>query len=98
MSDVAKWAILVVAATSMIALVVMLPIMEFIDLGVFQTAITGILNIAGDALRFGRGLVNNFLGPWGRKCLSGLMMWLCAKFLVTWTLKVSAFAYHFIFK
>ena len=98
MSDVAKWAILVAGAVTCIGLIVALPLMQHADLAVFTEAIATICNVAGDALRFGRGLVNNFLSPWGRNCLSGLMTWLLAKFLVTWTLKVSSFAYHFIFK
>lgn len=98
MSDVAKWALLVAGALALIALIVTLPFVEFIDLDEFSSILTNITNIAGDAFRFGRGLINLFLLPFGRKILSGLMIWLIGKWAILIGIKTGAWIYHFIFK
>ena len=98
MSDVAKWALLVAGAVALIALILALPFVEFIDLGEFSAALSNVVSIAGNAFLFGRGLINNFLLPFGRTVASGLMFWLFGKWAITITIKIGAWVYHFIFK
>lgn len=98
MSDVAKWALLVAGIVALIALIVALPFVKYIDATEFGEALTTIVNIAGDALSNARGLINIFLSPFGRGLLSGIIVWLFGKKLIPLVIKVTAWAYHFIFK
>lgn len=98
MSDIAKWALLVAGAVALIALIMALPFVEFINLEEFSAALSNVVNIAGDAFLFGRGLINNFLLPFGRTVASGLMFWLFGKWAITISIKIGAWVYHFIFK
>ncbi len=98
MSDIAKWALLAAGAALLIGLIMALPFVEFIDFGQFGAILADITSIAGDALRFGRGLINMFLLPFGRKIFSGLMVWLFGKWAIMTSIKIVAWAYHFIFK
>lgn len=98
MSDVAKWTLLVAGAVVLIGLVVALPFVEFIDLGQFTEILARITEIAGEAFRFGRGLINLFLLPFGREVLSVLMEWFVAKWAILGTIKIGTWIYHFIFK
>lgn len=98
MSDVAKWALLVAGAIALIALILALPFVEFINLDEFTSILTTITTIAGDAFHFGRGLINLFLLPFGRKVLTGLMIWLIGKWAILMGIKAGAWIYHFIFK
>lgn len=98
MSDVAKWTLLVAGAVVLIGLVVALPFVEFIDLGQFTDILASITEIAGDAFCFGRGLINLFLLPFGRKVLSGLMVWFVAKWAILSSIKIGTWIYHFVFK
>ena len=98
MSDIAKWALLVSGAIALIALIIALPFVEFINVGEFSSAISSVVTIAGDALMSARKLVNNFLSPFGRTVLSGLLMWLFGKWALMIGIKIAAWIYHFIFK
>lgn len=98
MGDVAKWILLVAAAVIMIGIIVAFPINSFMDLGVLSSSIATLVSYTGEAFLFGRGLINNFVSPWARGALSGLMFWLIAKWAMTYTLKVMVWVYHFIFK
>lgn len=98
MSDIAKWALLVAGAVAFIALILALPFVEFINVGEFSAALSNVVGIAGDAFLFGRGLINNFLLPFGRTVASGLMFWLFGKWAITISIKIGAWVYHFIFK
>ena len=98
MGEVAKWVLLVAFAVALIGTCITLPIMGWIDVGVYTEGLATVISIAGDALIFGRGLINNLLSPWARTAVSGLMMWLIGKYLVTYSIKVSVWAYHFVFK
>ena len=98
MTDGIKWIILVAAAILIIGMVIALDITQYIDLGVVRDAITTIVSYAGDAFDFGRGLINNLLSPWARVALSGLLYWILGKEFILWTIKVSTWVYHFIFK
>lgn len=98
MSDIAKWALLVAGIVALIALIVALPFVDFINLGEFEDALGNVVDIAGDAFRFGRGLINNFFLPFGRTVITGLLVWLFGKWAITIAIKIVAWAYHFIFK
>lgn len=99
MGDVAKWIILAGAAITVIALIVGFPIMNYAtDIDTYIGAITTIVTYAGSAFRFGRGLINNLLSPWARAALSGLMLWLVGKWLVTYSLKIFVWIYNYLFK
>ena len=98
MSDVAKWALLAAGAVLIIGLIIALPFVEFIDAGQYASMISSIVSVAGGAFTFARGLINNFLSPFGRTVLSGLLYWLFGKFAITTGIKIGVWGYHFIFK
>lgn len=98
MSDIAKWALLAAGAVALIALIMALPFVEFINVGEFSSAISSVVSIAGDALMSARKLINNLFSPFGRVVLSGLLMWLFGKWAMMIGIKISAWIYHFIFK
>lgn len=98
MSDIAKWALLVAGAVAIIALIMALPFMDFLNVGEFATLITDLVDIVGGAFNFARGLINNFLTPFGRMALSGLLYWMFGKWAITVAIKIVVWAYHFIFK
>lgn len=98
MSDIAKWVLLVGGAAIFIALILQLPFVEFINLEEFTTALTNIVTVAGDAFVFARGLINNFFLPFGRKIITGLLIWLIGKWALQIAIKIGAWVYHFIFK
>lgn len=98
MSDVVKWTLLLGGAIVFIGLIIVLDPIQFIDENVFGNAITTIINIAGEAFNFGRGIINNLLSPWAREALSGLIYWIIGKELILWGMKVSVWAYHYLFK
>lgn len=97
MSDIARWGIFLAAAITIIGIVVAFPIMDYMDLGVFQSGIDTILSVMGDALIFGRGLINNFLSPWARTAASGLMCWFLGKWFLTYTIRITVWAYKWVF-
>lgn len=98
MSDIAKWALLVAGAIAFIALILALPFVEFINLDEYISALSNVITIAGDAFTFARGLTNNFFLPFGRKIITGLLIWLIGKWALQIAIKIGAWVYHFIFK
>lgn len=98
MGEVIKWGLLVVGAVALIALIVALPFVEFINAGELGTMLSRLVEIVGAALTSARGLLNNFLTPFGRNVLTGIMFYLVAKWVITLTIKIVAWIYHFIFK
>ena len=98
MSDVAKWALLITGILIVIGLILNLAVFDYINPIVFNEAIATIINYCADGFKFGRGIINNLLSPWARKSLTGLMIWLIAKPTLTWSIKLSISAYHYIFK
>ena len=98
MSDVAKWTLLVAGAVALIALIIALPFVKFIDVGEFASILSQIVDIAGSGFLFGRGLLNNFLTPFGRKVLTGLIYWLFGKWILPITIKIGAWIYHWVLK
>lgn len=98
MGDAVKWAMLGVAAVALIALIMALPFVQFANAGELGSAIQNIVAICEDAFTFGRGLINNFLTPFGRTIVSGLIVWLLAKWALMIAIKTAAWTYHFVFK
>lgn len=98
MSDIAKWGLLVAGAVALIALIVALPFVEFINVGEFTSAINTIVEVCSDGFLFGRGLLNNFLSPFGRGLVTGILLYLFGKFFIGITIKITSWIYHFIFK
>ena len=83
MSDVVKWALLTAGLIALIALVMALPFVGYIDLGEFGAAVSNIVSIAGQFFQSARGLINAFLLPFGRNLLSGILVWLFGKWAIT---------------
>lgn len=98
MADVAKWALLVAGALIIIGLICALPFMDFVNADEFGALITGLVDICGSGFVFARGLINNFLTPFGRVALTGLLYWLFGKWAITIAVKIIIWVYHFIFK
>lgn len=98
MSNIAKWGLLAVGAVLIIGMICALPFMDFVDAGQFGSLIGSLVDIAGEGFVFARGLLNNFLTPFGRTALTGLLVWIFGKWVITITVKVVIWAYHFIFK
>lgn len=98
MGEVIKWGLLAAGLVALIALVVTLPFMDFLNFGELSSGIASIVSVCGTAFSAARGLVNNFLTPFGRTVLSGLLIWLVAKWAIMISVKVVAWVYHFVFK
>ena len=98
MSDAIKWGLLIAGAVIIVGMIVALPFMDFLNVGEFAGMISGLVDIAGSAFTFGRGLLNNFLTPFGRTALTGLLFWMFGKWAITIAVKLVIWVYHFIFK
>lgn len=98
MSDIAKWGLLIAGAVVIIGLIIALPFMNFVDTGQLTSAINDVVSVASSAFTSVRGLLNNFLSPFGRTALSGLIVYFFTKWIVTATIKLTTWIYHFIFK
>lgn len=98
MSDIVKWGLLAAGAVALVALIVALPFVDFINVGELGTLISRLVVLVGGAFTSARGLVNNFLTPFGRDVLTGIMLYLLAKWVITLSIKITAWIYHFIFK
>ena len=98
MSDIAKWALLVAGAVIIIGLIMAMPLQRFIDVGVFSSAISVVVNVCQEGFRFARGVVNNLLSPWARTAVTALAVYIIGKQFLTLSLKIIIWVYHFIFK
>lgn len=98
MSDIVKWGLLAAGAIALIALIVALPFTQYLNTVQLGSMISAVIDIAGDALYTARGLVNNFLHPFGREILTGIMLYLLGRWVVTLTIKITAWIYHYVFK
>lgn len=98
MSDIAKWALLVAGAVIIIGLIVAMPLQKYIDVPVFTSAISVIVNVCSEGFRFARGAINNLLSPWARTAVTGLAVYIIGKEFLTLSLKIIIWVYHFIFK
>lgn len=98
MSDAVKWALLGAAILTLIVMIFTLPIVNAIDLTAFTDGIATIIDECAGFLISARGLVNCFFTPPGRVILTAILVWLFGKFLLTNSIKIVAWIYHFIFK
>lgn len=98
MSDAIKWALLAAAIVAMIAMIVILPFNNYMNFGQVGGAVSTIVSTCSTAFTFARGLINNFLSPWARGALTGLMAYLFGKFFITLGVKVVSWVYHFVFR
>lgn len=98
MSDAIKWGLLAAGIVIIIGLIVALPITSGLNVAEFTSMINTLVNIAGTAFTSARGIINNFLTPFGRTLLTGLLYYLFGKFFITISIKIGSWVYHFIFK
>lgn len=98
MSDLARWGIFLSCGVLIIGIIVGFPIMAYMNVDVFKTAVDTIVSVLGEPLLFGRGLINNFLSPWARGAVTGLMGWFLGKWFLTYTLRITVWVYKWIFK
>lgn len=98
MGDVIKWGLLVAGIIVVIAMVAELPFLEFMNLDELTGAISSVVSICGDVFRFARGLINNFLTPFGRVAASGLIFWVICKPYILQGIRYLVMVYHYIFK
>lgn len=98
MGDAIKWALLGTAIVVLIALVVVLPFNNFINVDEFADTITTIVTVCGSAFQSARGLINCFLTPFGRTLVTGMLVWFFGKWAIMVGVKIVAWVYHFIFK
>lgn len=98
MSDIAKWALLIAGAVALIAIICTLPFMNFMNASEFANAVNAVVSVAGGAFRTVRGILNNFLTPFGRTCLTGLIAYFFTKWIAITGIKITTWIYHFIFK
>lgn len=98
MGDAIKWGLLATAIVILIALVVVLPFNEFINVGEFSAAISSVVTVCGNLFQSARGLINCFLTPFGRTLVTGMLLWFFGKWAVMVGIKITAWVYHFIFK
>lgn len=98
MSDGIKWALLAAAIIAIIAIIVALPLGQAVNIGELSSALSGIVSISGSFLLKARNLINNFLTPVGRVILSGIIGYICFKWVYVNGLKIVLTVYHWIFK
>lgn len=100
MSNIAKWAILVAGFLSLIAIILTFPFVRYLPEGVEEitnTVHSFVCNIQTYAYS-ARSLINLFLFGFARDMLSGCLMYLIFKKIITLGIKVTTWAFHFIFK
>lgn len=98
MSNAVKWALLAAGAVALIALIVVLPFTGFINVDEFSSLLVQLATLAKSGLSFGRGVVNNFLTPFGRTVFTGLLYYLFGKWAITVGIKIVTWVYHFVFR
>lgn len=98
MSDVVKWGILVAGLVAIVAMILLLPIFDAININALTESISGITQTAAGALQSARGIINFFLLPVGRPILTVVIAWLFSKRLVLWSVQILSKVYTWIFK
>lgn len=98
MGDVVKWGLLVAGIILLISLVAELPFLEFMNLDELTGAVSTVVSICGGVFRFARGLINNFLSPFGRGAATGLIFWIVCKPFIMQAIQYIVMVYHYIFK
>ena len=98
MGDVVKWGLLAAGVVLLISLVASLPFLDFMNLDELTSAIASVVTICGNAFKFARGLINNFLSPFGRVAATGLIYWVICKPFIMQGIQYLVWVYHYIFK
>lgn len=98
MGDFVKWGLLIVGLVAVIALIVALPVWEYLDTTELGTAVGSLVTYVGDFFRSARGLINNFTTPFGAGALTAVITFKLTKPFVTRAIKMLVGIYHFIFK
>lgn len=98
MGDIVKWTLLVAGIVLVVSLIAELPFLEFMNLDELTSAISTVVSICSVPFRFARGLVNNFLTPFGRGAASGLIFWVICKPFIMTAIQYIVMVYHYIFK
>lgn len=98
MADIAKWALLVAGALVIIGMILSLPFVHFLEYDQVAIMVDRLVVLVGDGFTFARGLINNFIHPFARDVLSGLLYWMFGKFAIVNSIKILVWTYHFIFK
>lgn len=98
MGDIVKWTLLVAGIVLLVSLIAELPFLEFMNLDELTSAISTVVSICGVPFRFARGLINNFLTPFGRGAASGLIFWVICKPFALQAIQYVVMVYHYIFK
>lgn len=98
MGDVVKWGLLVAGIILLIAMVAELPFLEFMNLDELSGAVATVVSVCGGVFRFARGLINNFLTPFGRTAATGLIFWVICKPFIMQAIRYIVMVYHYIFK
>ena len=98
MGDVVKWGLLVVGILLVVSMIAELPFLEFLNLDELTGAISQVVSICGGVFRFARGLINNFLTPFGRVAATGLIFWVICKPFIMTAIQYIVMVYHYIFK
>lgn len=98
MGDVVKWGLLVAGIILLISMISALPFMQFLNLDELAGAISSVVAVCGGVFRFARGLINNFLSPFGRTAATGLIYWVICKPFILQGIKYLVWIYHYIFK
>lgn len=98
MSDIAKWGILIVAISSLILTILVLPVVTNLDILQLRENTIAFVEVLSPYLVNCRKMINLFFNEFERSALSGLIIYLFTKWLITITIKVTAWIVHFIFK
>lgn len=100
MSNAVKWALLAAAFLAVIVVIMTFPFVQYISPSIAEigTYVEPFVKIVGKYTTTARGLINIFLLPYARGLLSGCFMYLIFKKIMTMTVKITAWIYHFIFK
>lgn len=98
MGDVVKWGLLIAGIVLLISMVSALPFLEFMNLDELTGAIANVVSVCGDVFKFARGLINNFLTPFGRGAATGLIFWVICKPFILQAIQYIVMVYHYIFK
>lgn len=98
MGDVVKWGLLVAGILIVVSMIAGLPFLDFLNLDELTGAVSQVVSVCGGAFHFARGLINNFLTPFGRGAASGLIFWVICKPFIMTAIQYLVMIYHYIFK
>lgn len=98
MSTAVKWATLAAGAVVLVALILVLPVTDYMNTSVLGNAVNALVSVIATPLQAARGFLNFFLDDWAITALSGLLLWIFGKQFLTIAIKITTWIYHFIFR